>query len=213
LRNVLKVFIPCVLVFLFAVSAGFAAGLATSGYLVQEQSARNTGASLSTTTKIYWKNDNMRIETYSVEGVSIQIKDGPVVYQYIPEMKMAMKVTLPPGPQRSVKKFLETQMSLPSGGKKVGSAVVAGLKCNVFSVPAQKGTSRVYISSDPRFPFRMKGEANYNSLHQVSETKIIKLNSSVPDSMFKLPSGTKIQTQKALSPSIQPSPKGRSKRK
>ena len=67
-----------------------AAGVAKSGSLEQVQSVKNTGASQTSTTKIYWKNDGIRIEQYTPNGLSIEIVKGRTMYSYIPDQKSAM---------------------------------------------------------------------------------------------------------------------------
>lgn len=71
-----------------------AAGMASSGSLEQVVTAKNTGASSTQTTKVYWEANRMRVETYTVLGVIVEIQNGKTLYAYNPAKKEAVKTAL-----------------------------------------------------------------------------------------------------------------------
>lgn len=161
----------------------------------QVETVRNTGASITSTTKIYWKNDNLRIEKYAVSGSTIQIKHGRDFYVYVPAQKAAQKVVVSAGQMMSVEQMFKNKMKITEGGKKIGAGLVAGVTCDIYSIPAKGRSSKVYVSTDSRFPIPLKIETTAGSMSEVSDTTSLKLNTSISDSMFTLPKGTKLVTQ------------------
>ena len=181
----------------------WAAGIAKSGYLERTETAKNTGAMEMSTVKMYWEGDNFRMEEYSVQGMVVQIKNGRNIYIYNPSLKKAMKQVLPEGAQ-TVQQLLAGMGGPVNGGKKVGSAKVAGFTCDVYTVaaPGKKagGSTKIYISTNPQLPIMLKRQTAQGSRSISSDTKVVKLNYNVPDSMFTLPKGTKIETAKTGGP-------------
>ncbi|HEY3297971.1 MAG TPA: hypothetical protein VGK34_04875, partial [Armatimonadota bacterium] len=173
MKHLSRLLILSTIASVFVACAANAGGLAKSGSLEQTLTVRETGASMTSSLKVFWKNDSMRIEQYEISGRSVQIMNGRDIYQYIPSKKMALKMTMPPGKEVSVKQVLEANLSAAKGGKKIGSAVVAGIKCDVFSVTGKgSGRSKVYVSTDSRFPVPLKSESVAGSASQVTEAKV-----------------------------------------
>ena len=186
-----------------AVLAGpaFSAGLAKSGFMERVVITRNVGASLTQTEKYYWEGDRLRSERYGMEGLLVEIKNGKTFYLYNPAGKEAVKTIIPDKYARSVQQILGEQSGSPKGGKKVGTKKVAGFDCDVYVLSKTVGgvsrSGKLYVSKDPRLPIALKIEITMGKGSQIVETRNVKLNINVPDSMFALPRGTKITEKKA----------------
>lgn len=186
-----------------AVLAGpaFSAGLAKSGFMERVVTTRVVGASLTETEKIYWEGDRLRSEKYGVERVLVEIKNGKTLYLYNPAGKEAVKTIIPDKYARSVQQILGEQGGSPKGGKKVGTKKVAGFDCDVYTLTKNVGgisrSAKLYVSKDPRLPIALKIEITMGKGSQIIETRNVKLNINVPDSMFAPPKGTKITERKA----------------
>lgn len=196
---------------LIGIGSAISAGLAKSGYLERVITSRNTGASSMQTEKMYWEGDRIRMERYSVAGLSVQIKNGNTLYMYSPAEKKAIKITASGKESRTVQDMLQMIAGSTKGGKKVGAGTVVGIKCDVYMipVPGSKMSAKVYVSTDSRLPLPLKMQMSTGSGSQTIETRKLKLNYNVPDSMFSLPKGTKIEEKKLpQAPKVQP-PAGR----
>lgn len=182
----------------FGLLAGQAqcAGLAKSGFMERVMSAKNTGASSMESSKLYWEGDNMRIEEYSVDQLVVRIKKGSTLYIYVPAEKKAIKTTIPAGQNGSVQQMLQDMASPIQGGKKVGTAKVAGIACNVFAISGKAGNAKAYVSTDGRLPVMLRMQRTMGAVSQTIETRQIKLNYNVPDTMFTLPKGTTVKEEK-----------------
>jgi len=180
-----------------------AAGLAKSGSMERVVTTKNVGASAVESEKFSWSGDRLRNEKYTVGGVLVQIKNGRTLYMYDPVGKEAIKTTLPDQLAKSVEQMLMEQAGPVTGGKKVGAAKIAGIDCDVYMMSKVEGgrrkSAKVYVSKDPRLPIPLKIEITMGKGSQIVETRNVRLNVSVPDSMFSVPKGTKI-TVKALPP-------------
>lgn len=194
------------IVCLLAVSAcaAMAAGMAKSGSLERTMTVRTTGASAVETEKFFWKNDKLRAEKYSITGMLIQIKDGKTIYIYNPSGKEAMKAVMPDKAAKTVQQMLAEESVSIKGGKKVGTAKVAGFACDVYMLSKKVGgmtrSAKAYLCTDSRLPIPLKMEITMGKITQIIETKNIKLNTNLADSMFVLPKGTKVTVQKAAAP-------------
>lgn len=200
MRRVLSKVLPTAIAIFTIAGVSHAAGLAASGSLFQTQTIRNTGASLTSTKKMYWKGDNVRIEQYTIDGLNVEIKKGREIYQYIPEQKAALKIVVPADKAVTVQQLLQSEAKAPSGGKKIGTKLVAGIKCDVYSLSRNGQSAKVYMSTDPRFPLPLMTEVKAGTVTQVTETKSIKLNASISNTLFTLPKGTKVKVQSLTAP-------------
>lgn len=192
------VFIACGLLGLSTI-ADFAmsASIAKSGYVERVVTTKNVGASSMETVKIYWEDDRMRMENYTVAGLGVQIKDGRTMILYQPDKKTAIKTVVPDKYAKSVQQMLTEQTNAVSGGKKTGTAKVAGIPCDVYTFAGSKGGSgKLYVSTDPRFPMPLKEVITVGTALRTVETKVVKLNQDIPNSMFVLPKGTKVKEEK-----------------
>lgn len=179
------------------------ADLAKSGYIERYSSESNTGASVTESRRTYWRGDNLRVEYYTTRGQVVEIKSGATIYRYSPGANTAVKAVVPSGTKMpSVQDILRRQTTLPKGLKKVGKAKVAGVDCDVYT-PAKKDsrvqTDKLYFSADSRLPVLMKRELVIGTRRVMEDVRKIQLNSNIPDSMFKVPSGVKIVEQKVHS--------------
>lgn len=190
-----------------------AAGMAKSGSLERVVTIKSVGASATESEKFYWEGDRLRSEKYSVNGMVVQIKDGRTIYLFSPERKEAMKATLPEKAAQSVQQMLAAEAGSVKGGKKVGRAQLSGFNCDVYVLSKTVGgiTSRakIYLSTDPRLPIPMKMEVTMGKTVQTVETRNVKLNSNISDSMFTLPKGTKVKEQKIAPAPAPGAPKGK----
>ena len=182
----------------FAISTN----MAKSGYLERVITAKNVGAYSMETAKIYWENDRLRVENYTVGGLRVQIKNGRTMFLYHPTQKIAIKTTIPEKYAKSVQEMLSEQTVAPKGGKKIGTAKVAGIDCDVYSFSEQKNgtTGKLYMSKDPRLPIPLKEVVTIGNAVRTVETRAIRLNYNVPDSMFVLPKGVKVKEEKFPEP-------------
>ncbi|MFA6666443.1 MAG: hypothetical protein WCT06_07700 [Armatimonadota bacterium] len=184
------------LVFISSLAFAAPAEMAKSGYIRQTTTIINTNASLIQTTNIYWRGDCMRTEQYGVDGLVIQIKNGKTLYMYSPSRAQAVKTNLPANSQ-SVQQILKSMATPVAGGKKIGSSVVAGIKCDAYKVTKDKNSSAiVYQSTDPRFPLPLKTVITVGKAKQTTQTKSIKLNTTIASRMFTLPAGVKVKEAK-----------------
>jgi hypothetical protein len=195
-------------VFLLAVSSVGAADLAKSGVWDRIITIKKPGCSASTTLKTYWKGNNKRTEQLAVQGVTVDIKRGSTRYTYVPAKKAAIRMVVPQkyaSKDVSVQKELELMAAQTKAtvrkAKKIGSATVAGIKCDVYKVLMPKGgTVRIYVSADPRFPLPLRTVASVGRESETTETRSIKLGGDVPDSMFSVPKGVKVREVKMREP-------------
>ncbi|MBN1425935.1 DUF2092 domain-containing protein, partial [Candidatus Fermentibacteria bacterium] len=149
--------------------------------------------------KVYWEANRMRVETYTVAGVMIEIQNGKTLYAYNPAKKEAVKTTLPSA-SITVQARLEAMAAPIKGGKKVGTETVSGLKCSVFILSTKQGNARVHVSTDSRFPLKMKTHITKGNASETTEIRNLKLNYNVTDALFALPKGTKVVEAKAAIP-------------
>lgn len=186
-------------------SAMAAGTFAKSGSMERTMTVRATGASAVETEKFYWKNDKLRAEKFSITGELIQIKDGKTIYLYQPAAKEAMKAVISDKAAKTVQQMLAEEAVSLKGGKKVGTARVAGFPCDVYILSKKVGSAtrsaKAYLCTDPRLPIPLKIEITMGKITQIIETRNVKLNPSLSDSMFALPKGTKVTSQKAMAPS------------
>ncbi len=199
---------------------GVFAGLAWAGTMAKSGSfervvtIRATGASAMETEKYYWSGDRLRAEKYTITGTLIQIKNGNSLYIYNPSAKEAMKATLPAKYSKSVQDMLSEEAAAAKGGKKVGSAKIAGFPCDVYIVSKSSGgaikRAKLYMSKDPRLPVPLKLEITMGKVTQTIEVKNIKLNISISSTKFAVPKGTKIKEQK-ITAAPAPMPSGKTK--
>lgn len=192
------IFLACGLFGLSVVAEwAISAGIAKSGYVERVVTMKNVGASSMETVKIYWEDDRMRMENYTVAGLGVQIKDGRTMILYQPDKKAAVKTVVPEKYAKSVQQMLAEQTNAAKGGKKTGTAKVAGISCNVYTFTGSKGGSgKLYVSTDPRFPMPLKEVVTVGTAVRTVETKVVKLNQDIPNSMFALPKGTKVKEEK-----------------
>lgn len=197
------------------VLAGLASAgtLANSGSFDRTTTIRSTGASATESGKYYWKGDNVREDRYSVGSQLIQLKVGKTIYLCNPDAKSAMKFVLPDKMQKSVVQALAEGMGRFDPGKKVGTSKVAGFPCDVYVSSKKMGAvmthSKVYISTDPRLPIPLKVELAIGKATQTVETRNIRLNAKISDSMFALPKGTKVTERKLGAAPAPAMPKGK----
>ena len=204
MNRIAKTLVSTVVAALLLAGQALSAGLAKSGYMERVITTRNVGASATQTEKYYWEGDRLRSEKYSVEGQMVQIKNGRILYLYSPTDKEAVKVLLPDKLNMSVQQMLQEQSGSAKGGKKVGVKRVSGFDCDVYmlskTVGGVKRSAKLYVSTDPRLPIALKIEITMGKGSQVVESKNIKLNMNVPDSLFALPKGTKVVEKKVNAP-------------
>ena len=158
--------------------------------------AGNAGASSMETSKLYWEGDNMRVERYTTAGLLVRIKKGQTLYIYVPAEKKAVKTVIPAGHAETVQKMLEEMTGPITGGNKLGTARVAGVNCNVFAVSVKGRTAKAYVSTDARLPVLLKIQEASGTASRTIETRRVKLNYNVPDTMFSLPKGTTVKEEK-----------------
>lgn len=164
---------------------------------------------MTQTTKMYWSGDRMRTEQYSVNGQTVEIKNGRNFYLYVPAKKAAVKTTLPAGAS-TVQQTIKSLAKPVKGGKKIGAGSVAGLKCDIYRVTPKGGSSAtVYVSTDPRLPIPLKVIVSAGGVRQITDTKVVKLNNSISNSMFSLPRGVKVKEQKFNAPQKGQLPSGK----
>lgn len=188
--------IPAILAFVLMATQAQSAGLAKSGFIERTITMKNTLASSAETTRLYWEGDNMRIERYSTSGLLVRIKKGQTLYIYMPSEKKAVKTIIPAGHGGTVQQMLEEISGPVKSGKKVGTARILGVDCNVYTAPARGGTAKAYVSTDPRLPAVLKMQETSGAASRTIETKQLKLNYNVPDSMFSLPKGVAVKEEK-----------------
>lgn len=193
-------FTIAILTFVLLAGQAHSVGLAKSGFIERTITVRNTGASSMETSKLYWEGDNMRIERYTTVGLVVRIKKGQILYIYIPAEKKAVKTIIPAGQGGTVQQMLEEMSGPIKGGKKVGTAKVAGVNCNVYTASANGGTAKAYVSTDARLPTVLKMQETSGAESRTIETKQLKLNYNVPDSMFSLPKGVAVKEEKFPTP-------------
>ncbi|HET6453513.1 MAG TPA: hypothetical protein VFI02_03835 [Armatimonadota bacterium] len=195
MRNVLGI-----MAFVLLAGQAQSAGLAKSGFIERVMTVKNTGASSMETSKLYWEGNNLRMEQYTTAGLVVNIRKGQVLYIYSPAEKKAVKTTIPAGQGGSVQQFIEKMSSPVKGAKKVGTATVIGIKCDVFSASEKGSSAKLYISTDPRLPTLLKSQETSGALSRSVETKQLKLNYNVPDTMFSLPKGVTVKEEKFPTP-------------
>lgn len=171
------------------------AGLAKSGFVERVITVKNTGASSVETSKLYWEGDNMRIEQYTTAGLLVRIKKGSTLYIYAPAEKKAVKTIIPAGQGGTVQQMLQEMSGPIKGGKKVGTTKVAGITCDVYTVSGKGGSAKAYVSTDARLPTLLKSEEKSGAASQSIETRQVKLNFNVPDTMFTLPKGVTVKEE------------------
>jgi outer membrane lipoprotein-sorting protein len=151
------------------------------------------------TTRIYWKNSNVRVEQYGLDGAIVHIQNGNTMFAYQPETRQAMKGTVQ-SKMTVVDMLRKEGETAAKKGTKVGTATIAGVRCDIVSIPIKKGiraqSEKAYISTDKRLPLVMRTETVIGSKSIVSEIKSIKLGYNVPDAEFVLPKGTKMVVPK-----------------
>ena len=182
----------------------YAADFAASGSMEETEIAGNTGASMTKTTKTCWKNGNLRVEHYDVDGTRVEIVAGKDYYVYDPQGKRAVKAEVPAGQRGNVKQLLGGDVNRKAIGKRIGGAVIAGIQCDEFRISKSGVTENIWISTNPHFPIPLKIEKRAGTMHDIIETKNVHLNISIQDSMFKVPSGTKVAEQKTPKSPPQP---------
>lgn len=196
-----------------AVGSANAAGLAKSGSMERVVTTKNVGASAIESEKYYWSGDRLRNEKYTIGGLLVQIKNGRTLYMYDPAGKEAIKTTLPDRLAKSVEQMLMEQAGPVAGGKKVGAGKIAGIDCDVYMMSkvegGQRKSAKVYVSKDPRLPIPLKIEITMGKGSQIVETRNVRLNVSVSDSMFSVPKGTKITVKTLPPPSSKTPPAGK----
>lgn len=197
---------------MLASGVSHAAGLAKSGYWERVMTQTNVGASSVNTVKTYWSGNRKRNEQYSLSGTLVEIKDGNTVYVFKLGGHTALKTTIPEKMSTSVQQelgALAAKARPDKSARKVGTGSVAGLPCNVYQVSGKSGAkAKVYVSTNPQFPMAVKAEITGGHARQITDTKQIKLNYRVPDSMFSLPRGMKVEVRsfKAQTPGGKPAP-------
>lgn len=150
--------------------------------------------------KVWVKGNKMRSEM-TIEGQTVVIitdKDAQVAYMYDPSQNVATKMDLRPQAVMSMMLTINT-MSATEWAKfilatpelelvVVGSKTVDGKACLVVEITTKEGKVKGWFWKEYGLPIRI------DLLGILMEWKNIEFV-SIPDSMFKLPSGVKIQEQ------------------
>ena len=195
---------------LLGISALALAQLPKSGYMERVEISKNVGASGMQTIKMYWEGNRQRTERYTVGGVIVQIQNGQSFYLYDPSQNKALKTVVPASEIRGIQAVLSEMIKPPRNGKKVGKAKVRAFDCDVYSVSMPKAAkghgAKVYVSRDKRFPAVVKIELIAGPKSDIMEVRTMRLNYNVPDTMFTIPKGVKVEERK-----LQALPKGHPK--
>ena len=183
-----------VLISALSVLPVMAQNIAKSGSLTQIVTQKNTGASKTETTKVFWEGSRMRVERYSLLGLFIELQDGSTIFLYSPKDKSAIKSTSKNA--ISVQSRLQAMAKSSAKGKKVGMGTVSGVKCSVYTASSGKGRAKWYQSDDSRFPLILKTSITIGSANELTEVHDLKLNSNISDRLFQLPKGVKVTEAK-----------------
>jgi len=170
-----------------------AAGIASVKYDQVMTSPEMPGESMQM--KVWIKGNKTRSEM-TAEGqtaVIIMDWDAQVGYMYIPAQNMATKMDLS-GQQevRAVASMSALELSkfilAHPEAVAVGSETMDGKDCLVVEAGDEQGKAKAWIWKEYGFPIRI------DFLGMISDFKNIEFV-SIPDDMFELPSGVKIQEQ------------------
>ncbi|MHB1001390.1 MAG: DUF4412 domain-containing protein [Armatimonadota bacterium] len=196
MRKLTGIISLCVIILSILISGVYAANLAKSGYWERVITTRNTGASSIVTRKTYWKGNKKRTEVYTIKGTIVEIKDGRTLYTYILSGKEAEKVVIPEKLSISVQQEMQANAAVPKNAKKTGTTSIKGYKCNIYKISASGAKMTLYMSTDSRFPLPIKSETTVGKAVEITDTKVLKLNTTVSDSLFVLPKGIKVTERK-----------------
>ncbi|MBW6470286.1 MAG: hypothetical protein K0A90_03590 [Methanosarcinaceae archaeon] len=136
---------------------------------------------LPTLTTNTWIKDDMIRTEMTVEGMKVIniVGRGGVMYTYMPDQNMAMKIDAGDAPVPAVDKLESMQGYDP---KVIGTETLDGKKCQVIEIPEGK----MWIWDEYGFPIRIemtlpegKVTTEYRNIEFVD----------IPDSMFELPQG------------------------
>ncbi|MEW6141590.1 MAG: hypothetical protein AB1597_00330 [Chloroflexota bacterium] len=126
--------------------------------------------------------------------VNIVDMDAKIVYTYIPAMNMAMKQTLSEtqevqrmSPVQTAKVLAEAKPSV------IGSETIDGKDCMVVQATIGGQATKIWIWKEYGMPVRMEAP-NPHGGTMVTEWKNIEVV-DIPDRMFELPAGVRIQQQ------------------
>lgn len=169
----------------------------------------------------------------SMPGMGKMIRDGDKVYNYDARTKSATVTTqsamdqqmgpmgMLPGADRltSISQMRKQMAAQLKGAKKLGTGTANGHKTTIYSVtkmlgekvPQMKGaTTKMWVAND--MPFQMPVKMQITTPQGILNTDFlnIKVNPNLPDSLFKLPAGTKIvKPGQRPAPPAKPGPRSR----
>jgi hypothetical protein len=148
------------------------------------------------TTEIWMKNGKSKVvlgnQTFIVDGthqISFSTKDPKKEYTL-----MAIPPQAKPG---SIEKQLSlyTQLPFMKKAKKTGTAKVLGHAATIYQVPqgtpGTPGAMKVWVTNDLGAPLPLRLEATTPMGKMTQEITLLEIDKSVPDSVFKAPSGYK----------------------
>lgn len=139
-------------------------------------------------TKIWVKKSKMRIETSQQGQAVVLLIDGntQTVYRYIPAQNTASKMPFPP----STRSAIQEARSIPNFNPEVsGTETIDGKICLVIKYVANALPTKAWIWQDYGIPIRIEaGTTGGMTTVQYNNIDFI----DIPDSMFELPTGAKV---------------------
>jgi len=152
-----------------------------------------TAPGAPTVTQTVWvKKNKMRMETTQQEQTAIILIDidAQIMYTYIPEQNMAMKMNFAQAPKSTI--IEETKSIQDYNPTVVGTESIGTKICLVVEYTAEGATTKVWLWEEHGIPLREEVTTTAGTT-TLEYTKID--FSVIPDSMFELPAGVQIIEQ------------------
>lgn len=182
---------------LLSMSAQAALALPKSGVYDQVDTVTGPHLSIKTSSHLTFKGNKFRLESTSPQDYLpyIDIVDGQSFYHFVPVAKEALRNELPKTYLSTLDVLQHQTQDILQHATKTGETPVGDINCDTYTLTLPNGAKATYyLDKDTSFPFVIK-QVVTDSNTLVTETtsfENIKLDVPVAESMFTLPTGTKI---------------------
>ncbi|HBS59921.1 MAG TPA: hypothetical protein DEA44_11710 [Firmicutes bacterium] len=152
-----------------------------------------SGQGMAMNGKMWVSGQNMKTETVMQGQKLIMIIDGAhnVVYNYLPEQNMAMKIAYDPTKVTKTPEQISKELD-PAKAKLLETATYDGVKCKVVQLQEPDGQTqtKMWIREDYGLPVRVELSDSQGN-KTVMEYKNLKVG-AIPAEMFVLPAGVPV---------------------
>ena len=181
-----------------AVHAAKTIGFPTSGQFDQVRTISVPRLSFRDVQSISFKGSSIRVDTADPSSYVpvTQIETPDAMYIYTPAAEEAEKIPITEKQPPLLERMNADTKSNLQGATKTGSGVFEGYNCDIYQTTANHGDEvvEIWVSKDPKFPFKLKTIATDKSLNKVTTIILqnISLNVPLDDNLFEIPDNVKI---------------------